>query len=263
MAPYVGPGKNHDMPDVPSAKKRPATANDSLVAPKAPAGSATEPGLVGRVTDRVEGAVGDVVDKASDVVGGALDGVLGVARAAADRWEERPGARVRRVRRRGREPLPYLYAVHPEARSANPREIGLETIDVDRIAGTAVGGVTQRGGDFLPLKPFRTTNWQGRWQRIREALDRLTVLPPIDLVRYADRYWVLDGHNRVAAALYAGQVGIDANVVELVPPGGSPSERPAHLAAVLTGSRAVRTAGAGRRVAPVADEDIDRSGSSS
>jgi len=251
------------MPDVPSAGERPAAPNESPAAAKAPDGPANAPGLVGRVTDRVEGAVGDAVDKASDVVGGALGGVIGVARAAADRWDERPGARVRRVRRRGREPLPYLYAVHPEARSAAPREIGVETIDVDRIAGTAVGGVTQRGGDFLPLKAFRSANWQGRWQRIRLALDRLAVLPPIDVVRYADRYWVLDGHNRVAAALYAGQVGIDANVVELVPPGASPTERPAHLAAVLTGSRAVRTAGSGRRVAPVADEDIDRSGSSS
>ena len=119
------------------------------------------------------------------------------------------------------------------------------------------GGVTQRGRDFLPLKPFRTQNWTGRWQRIRQVIDRLTVLPPIDVVRYGDKYWVLDGHNRVAAALYAGQVGIDANVGELVPPGGSPSARPGHLAAVLTGSRALRTAGAGRPVSSMTDDDID------
>lgn len=259
------------MASVPRPVNNPGMPDHEL--PEQPISADDEPGLVGRVANRVEDAVGGAVDKATDAVGGAvdkatdavggaLDGVLGVARAAAERWDERPGARVRRIRRRGRQPLPYLYAVHPEARSAAPREIGIETIDAERIAGTAVGGVTQRGGDFLPLKPFRSRNWQGRWQRIRQALDRLTVLPPIDVLRYADRYWVLDGHNRVAAALYGGQVGIDANVVELVPPGESPSERPAHLAAVLTGSRAVRTAGAGRRVAQVADEDIDRSGGS-
>jgi len=218
-----------------------------------------------RVADVVEDAVEGVVGRASDAVGSAVGtagsavgGALGIARAAADRWDERPGARVRRLRRLGREPLPYLYAVHPEARSASPREVGIETIDVDDIAGTAVGGVTQRGRDFLPLKPFRTPNWTGRWQRIRQAIDRLTVLPPIDVVRYGDKYWVLDGHNRVAAALYAGQVGIDANVVELVPPGGSPSARPGQLAAVLTGSRALRTAGAGRPVSSMTDDDIDR-----
>jgi hypothetical protein len=230
--------------------------------------AATPSRLVGRVADVVEDAVEGVVGRASDAVGtavesavgtagGAVGGALGIARKAADRWDERPGARVRRLRRLGREPLPYLYAVHPEARSAAPREVGIDTIDVDAVAGTAVGGVAQRGRDFLPLKPFRSRNWSGRWQRIRQAIDRLTVLPPIDVVRYGDDYWVLDGHNRVAAALYAGQVGIDADVVELVPPGGSPAARPRQLAAVLTGSRALRTAGAGHPVSSMTDDDID------
>ena len=211
--------------------------------------AATEPnddetGLVGRVADFV-------ADRSADVVGGAVD----AARSAVRRWEERPGARVRRVRHMAQEPLRYLYEVHPEARNASPRELGIRTIDVGQIAGTAVGGVTQRGGDFLPLKAFRSQNWQGRWQRIRAAQDRLAVLPPIDLLRFGDEYWVVDGHNRVAAALYAGQVGIDANVVELVPLGGLPSERPDDLAAVLTGSLALRTAGEGRRVGALGHED--------
>jgi len=192
-----------------------------------------------------------VVGGAGHVVGGAID----VARSTARRWDERPGARVRRVRRMGHEPLPYLYDVSPEARTANPRELGIRTIDVDDIAGTAVGGVTERGGDFLPLKPFRSLNWQARWDRIRQANDRLAILPPIDVLRYGDRYWVLDGHNRVAAALYNGQVGVDANVVEMVPPGEAPSERPGNLAAVLSGSRALRTAGEGHKVGDLAHED--------
>ena len=219
---------------------------------------------VGGAADRVGGVVGDAADRVGGVVGGALNvavgGAVTAARTAVHQWEERPGARVRRVRRMARAPLQYLYAVHPEARRASPRELGVKTIDVDQIAGTAVGGVTQRGGDFLPLKPFRSRNWHGRWQRIVAALDRLAILPPIDVVLSGGRYWVLDGHNRVGAALYAGQVGIDANVVELVPPNAQPSERPARLAPVLTGSRAVRTAGAGHKVGALGDEDrIDES----
>jgi hypothetical protein len=234
--------ESHDTP--PGEEARPATAAQT-----------PSTGLVGRVADLVEDAVGGVVEGATMVAGGAVD----AARGAVHRWDERPGARVRRVRRRAREPLPSLSDVHPETRQASPHDLGVRTIDVDQIAGTASGSIPPRGGDFLPRKEFRTLNWQGRWQRIRNAIDRLAVLPPIDVMKYGDRYWVIDGHNRVAAALYAGQVGTDANVVELVSPGDAPSEPPAALAAVLTGSRALRTAGAGRKVGPLEHEDeIDR-----
>ena len=103
------------------------------------------------------------------------DRVSQAATGVGHAWNERPGARVRRVRRMAKQPLPYLYDVHPEARLARPVEVGLRTIDIDEIAGTAVGGGAQRGGDFLPLKASRTKNWQGRWQRLRKAQDRLAV----------------------------------------------------------------------------------------
>ena len=86
----------------------------------------------------------------------------------------------------GARPLPYLNDVHPEARFARPVQVGTRTIDVADIAGTAVGGGAQRGGDFLPLKPFRGKNWKARWQRLRHAQDILAILPPIDVVKYGE-----------------------------------------------------------------------------
>lgn len=184
-----------------------------------------------------------VVSAIDDAVHGAVDVIDGVADAAVDatvkRWER---ARVRAARRRAKQPLPMLYEEHPEARNATPRELGLRTIDVADIAGTAVGGARQRGGDFLPLKPFRSENWKARWQRLRAAADRLAVLPPIDALRFGDGYWVLDGHNRVALALYGGQLSIDANVTDLRQPGESRSEHPASLAAQVDDHRELRAA---------------------
>ncbi len=192
----------------------------------------------------------------------AAAGVAGKAGRAigrvSSRWQARPGARSRHLRQLGSVPLPNLYDLHPEARKETPREIGLRPVDVDEIAGTAVGGVAQRGADFKPLPAFRSHNWEARWQRIRRAVDNLAILPPIDVVRYppGGRYWVLDGHNRVAAALDVGQVGIDANVTELVPPGQNPSERPGDLAAVLAGTRSLRAAGQGAPLQSVQDDVV-------
>ena len=173
---------------------------------------------------------------------------VGQAREGVERtWRERPGARVRRVRRMGQQPLPFIYDVHPEARTARPVDVGLRTIEVDQIAGTAVGGGAQRGGDFLPLKPFRGANWKGRWQRLRGAQDRLVVLPPIAVVKFGDRYWVVDGHNRVGLALYGGQTAIDADVTELVPLGQRATEPIGSLASTVAASLRVRTAARGQR----------------
>ena len=169
--------------------------------------------LVGRVAARIEEAVRSALE------------------TTARHLDEMPGARVRRLRRMARNPVPFLYDVKPEARYANPRDLGTMTIDVAEIAGTAVGPAHQRGMDFLPMKPLRTLNWRGRWQRIRNASERLAILPPIDVVRYGGRFWVVDGHNRVAVALYNGQLGIDANVIDLDPSGGTPTDRSGSLAA--------------------------------
>jgi hypothetical protein len=219
-------------------------------------GGASRP--IRRVTrparDALASLTGGVAAAAEPLVDLVNQAVEGVERSIA----ERPGARVRRVRQRANRPLPYLNDVLPDVRRARPVQVGLRTIPVDDIAGTAVGGGTQRGGDFLPLKPFRGPNWTGRWQRLRRAQDDLAILPPIEVQKYDGRYWVIDGHNRVAAALYAGQPEIDASIVELVPPGARRSEPVVELAPSLTGSRALRTRGAGRRTSDLLDHE-DRS----
>jgi hypothetical protein len=161
-------------------------------------------------------------------------------------WHRRPGARSRDLEKLNRIPLPNLNSLHPEVRNLPRRELGVRSIPLDLIAGTAVAGPAQRGSDFKPLPAFRSTNWQGRMQRLRSAFDQLVTLPPIDVVKYRDRYWVEDGHNRVAAGLELGQIEVDAAVTEIVERGTTPSPAPESLASVLSGTADLRAAGAGR-----------------
>lgn len=195
-----------------------------------------------RVTGHAREALATVAAAAEPLVERIGEAVVGVERSIV----ERPGMRVRRIRRRGAQPLPYLNDVHPGVHMAHPIQVGLRTIPVDEIAGTAVGGGDQRGGDFLPLRPFRNRNWAGRWQRLNRAQNDLAILPPIEVVKHGGRYWVIDGHNRVASALYNGQPEIDATIVELVPPGERRTEPVLDLAPTMSGSRTLRTRGSGR-----------------
>ncbi len=223
-------------------------AKESEPGTSSPTPAEAEPRAAGgdQSRSKLSGVAHTVADTAGPVISAALRPVGDLTAGARRVIEERRGARVRHARRQGRQPLVNLWEAHPEAHRAAMRELGLRTLPVEEIAGTAVEGPTQRGGDFLPLRQLRGQDWRARWQRILNGIEALATLPPVDLIKFGDRYWVVDGHNRVAAALYTGQVAIDANVVEMRLP-GMPSERATgNLASFLEGSRDVREAGQGR-----------------
>jgi hypothetical protein len=195
--------------------------------------------------DSSGGLVGHL-QNAAEVGAGVIGTVIDVANLALS---IRYGLVARRLIRQAREPLANLYELFPEARQASPHELGLRFVPVEEIRGTAVAGAAQRGGDFLPLKPFRGENWTARWNRLRDANERLQPLPPVDLIKYDGDYWVVDGHNRVAVTLYANGVGLDAMVTELVPLDGQTSERPRNLLSYLGETGELRAAASGLRPA--------------
>lgn len=166
---------------------------------------------------------------------------VGRARRA---WRQRH-AQTAALRMGARTPLPSLYERYPHALTASRRRIGLTTVPLDRIVGT-LRNPTQNTADFLPLPRLRGRNWEGRWQRINRAVDHMAVLPPIDLVKVGDDYYVADGHNRVAAALRAGMLEIDADVTELLLPGIVSAPFAPPPASALLGADEVIQAGEGR-----------------
>jgi hypothetical protein len=183
------------------------------------------------VAEPVANAVGTVIEAAGQAMSGPAEMAERIHRAVSP------------------EPLANLYELHPEARMASPRELGLRFVPIEEILGTAVAGAAQRGSDFLPLRQFRGENWLARWRRIREANARLRPLPPVDLVKFAGGYWVVDGHNRVGAVHQDNGAGVDAMVTELVPLDGQASERPTNLLSLIGEAREMRAAAQGRRPA--------------
>lgn len=165
--------------------------------------------------------------------------VARIARA----WTGR-ASRAKARRRTERDILPSLYDVHPAAGSAPRRAVGLVGVPLDRIVGT-MRHPSQNTADFLPLPRLRGQNWRGRWQRINRAVDRLAMLPPVELVQVGDEYYVADGHNRIAAARLAGAAEVDADVTQLLLPGVARPSQNMVDASSLVGTEEVRRAGSG------------------
>ena len=88
---------------------------------------------------------------------------------------------------------------------------GKAVVPLDAIVGTV-----DRGRDFD--RSFRPTTGRvrSRWEHIATAMRRGEAMPPVDLVRIGQIYFVRDGHHRVSVARALGRGDIDAMVTEVV-----------------------------------------------
>jgi hypothetical protein len=90
---------------------------------------------------------------------------------------------------------------------------GLQNVPLDRIIGS-VGRYRDFTGDFLP----RSGKMQERWSRVYAQANSLEGMPPIELYKVDDVYFVRDGNHRVSVARQMGQKTIEAHVTELPTP---------------------------------------------
>lgn len=101
---------------------------------------------------------------------------------------------------------------------------GLQDVPLDRIVGS-VGRYRDFTGEFLP----KNSKMQERWSRVYAQANSLEGMPPIELYKVDDVYFVRDGNHRVSVARQMGQKTIQAHVTELptpidLEPGMSPEE---------------------------------------
>jgi hypothetical protein len=89
--------------------------------------------------------------------------------------------------------------------------LGHQTVPVKHIVGSE-GRYSDFDRRFLP----RTEAVEQRWRSVERAMDRLIDLPPVDLWKISDVYFVRDGNHRVSVARWMGQGHIDAYVTELL-----------------------------------------------
>src|SRR6266487_2314382 len=91
------------------------------------------------------------------------------------------------------------------------RYLGRQVVPLDHIIGSE-GRYVDFDRRFLP----RSDALQQRWSNIDQAMLQAVDLPPVDLYKIGDIYFVRDGNHRVSVARQQGGEFIDANVVELI-----------------------------------------------
>lgn len=86
---------------------------------------------------------------------------------------------------------------------------GVQTIPLHKVVGS-VNRFEDFDRQFLP----RNRRTMSRWKQIDRAWHDNVVLPPIEVIRVGDIYFVKDGNHRVSVARQHGQEYIEAEVVE-------------------------------------------------
>lgn len=88
--------------------------------------------------------------------------------------------------------------------------IGLQQVAVEKIVGSW-GRYRDFDRAFLP-KQVKTKE---RWVSIDIAHQKMVILPPVELFKMGDVYFVKDGNHRVSVARERGQLYMDAYVTEI------------------------------------------------
>ena len=106
--------------------------------------------------------------------------------------------------------LPYEEVIEALGFVSEHR-VGPGVVLLDAIVGTV-----DRGREFD--RSFRPTSGRvrSRWEHIAAAMRRGEAMPPVDLVRIGEIYFVRDGHHRVSVARALGRTDIDALITEVV-----------------------------------------------
>jgi hypothetical protein len=94
----------------------------------------------------------------------------------------------------------------------NHRYRGTKVVEADKIVGS-VGRWGQFDRVFLPAR----ASVGERWKRIDRAFHCAKDLPPVELYKIGDAYFVVDGHHRVSVARYHDVPTVEASVTEFHP----------------------------------------------
>jgi nucleotide-binding universal stress UspA family protein len=116
---------------------------------------------------------------------------------------------INRITGRPSDLLPF-EEVRKRLKASGGEQLGLQRIPLDSIVGS-VGRYTDFTRDFLP----RSDTAVSRWIRVKTRFGNLDDMPPIQVYKIGEAYFVLDGNHRVSIAKTHQRTEIRAYVTEI------------------------------------------------
>ncbi len=116
---------------------------------------------------------------------------------------------VARLRGKSADLIPY-EEVRRRLHARTLAERGVQDVPLDAIIGS-VGRYTDFTRTFLPTRDSD----RDRWARVHWASQKTAGLPPVELYKVGDAYFVKDGHHRISVARQMGAKHIEAYVTEV------------------------------------------------
>jgi hypothetical protein len=98
-----------------------------------------------------------------------------------------------------------LDEVEAQATVVQRYSIGAHTVALDQIRGS----MTKADAFDIDFYPAHDGT-ENRWIQVATAFLRGTSLPPVELIRLGDVYFVVDGHHRISAARTLEHTHVDA-----------------------------------------------------
>jgi|DewCreStandDraft_1066081.scaffolds.fasta_scaffold01677_15 hypothetical protein len=114
------------------------------------------------------------------------------------------------TRRKSASSLLSYEEIRSHLKTLEERPRGTQLIPIDQIVGS-VGRYRDFTREFLPRRGAN----RERWKQLDVAINRLQDIPPIEVYKIGDVYFVKDGNHRVSVARANGFTHIEAIVTEI------------------------------------------------
>ena len=113
--------------------------------------------------------------------------------------------------------LPVLDEIISPSDTVGEVNLGLQTISLDRVVGTATAArTTAFASNFMPILDYHT-EFGMKWTALCESHIEEGIHDPIKVYEYMNKFYVVEGNKRVSVLKYFGADSVPAMVTRKIP----------------------------------------------